>query len=266
MPDWASWPSARPKIRFVVAALVVCAYLSGTALARASETATLHASFSPDALGVSTNLSASVRFTSTTPGPQPPLTKVTAYGPSGMSVDVRGARTCTVTPAKLEAVGPTACPRDSRVGFGTATGLQELAGELIQAPFSLEFFLAPMQDGHLVLFIYVNAITPAVEQLVMVAREVRAPKPYGVGVSFQVPIVPSLPGAPLGWVEHVLLTFGSTNTAYYKTIHGRRQLVHVRGLVTPRTCPHGGFPIEGDLEFADASTTVTRTTIPCPHR
>lgn len=100
----------------------------------------------------------------------------------------------------------------------------------------------------------------------VVAREVRASKPYGIGISFQVPIVPSLPGAPLGWVEHVLLTLGSTNTAYYQTIHGRRQLVHVRGLVTPRTCPHGGFPIEGDLEFADASTTVTRTTIPCPHR
>jgi len=256
-----------PKIWIrVVALLVVCLCLSSSAIARASETATLQASFSPDALGAPTDLSASVRFGSTTPGPQPPLTKVTAYGPSGMSLDVRGAGICTATPATLEAVGPTACPRDSRVGFGTATGLVELAGELIQGPFSLEFFLAPTQDGRRRLLIYVNAVTPAVEQLVMVANEVRAPRPYGMGISFQVPIVPNFPGAPLGWVEHVLLTFGSTNVAYYHTIRGRRQLVHVRGLVTPKACPRGGFPIEGDLEFVDGSTTIARTTIPCPHR
>jgi hypothetical protein len=252
------------KTRTFLAALSACAALTVTATAGASENVAIHANFTPDVLGAPTNLSASASFSSALPGSQPPIVKVAAYGPAGMSVDVRGAGTCTASPAALEATGPRACPTNSRIGFGKAVGLEELAGELIPGPFTFEFFLRPSEDGHISLMVYVNAITPASEQLVLVAKEVHAPKPYGLGISFAVPLVPSLPGAPLGWVDHLLLTLGSAHASFREQVHGKTELVHVRGLVAPRVCPHGGFPIEGTFEFADGSTTTSTANIPCP--
>jgi hypothetical protein len=254
----------RGRTAIFLTALSACAMLGATATAQGAENVAIHANFSPDELGVPTNLSATASFSSNLPGSQPPIVKVAAYGPAGMLVDVRGAGTCTATPAALEATGPRACPADSRIGFGKAGGLEELAGELIPGPFTFEFFLRPKEQGHLALMIYVNAVTPAAEQLVLLAKEVRAPKPYGLGISFAVPIVPSLPGAPLGWVDHLLLTLGSANASFRKTIGGKSRLVHVRGLVAPHSCPRGGFPIEGAFEFADGSTTTAKASIPCP--
>ena len=252
------------KTRTFLATLSACAALSATATAYAAERVAIHANFTPDVLGASTNLSATASFSSALPGSQPPIVKVTAYGPAGMSVDLRGAGACTASPAVLEATGPRACPADSRIGFGSAVGLEELAGELIPGPFTFEFFLKPSEAGHIALMAYVNAVTPASEQLVLLAREVRAPKPYGLGISFAVPIVPSLPGAPLGWIDHLLLTLGSAHASFREQVDGKTKLVHVRGLVAPRTCPPGGFPIEGSFEFADGSKTTSTASIPCP--
>jgi hypothetical protein len=256
----------KPRVRILLAVIIACACLLLTALAWGTETLTVNARFTPDKLGAPTNLSATATFGPTTPGPPSPAIKVTAYAPAGLLVDVRGAGTCTATPAKLEATGPSACPADSRVGFGSGVGLFEIAGESVRGPFTLEFFLAPPEHGHLVVLIYVNAVTPASEQLAFVAREVRAPKPYGIGITFDIPSVAPLPGGPLGWVQHVSLTFGANNIAYYRTVHGKRKLLHVRGIVTPKVCPRGGFPIEVQVGFADGTKTRTTTTIPCPHR
>ena len=110
----------KPNIRIVVSALVVCVCLIAVTVAWAGETLTVHASFTPEKLGGSTNLSATATFGSNTQNPQSPVVKVTAYGPAGMSVDTRGAGTCTATLATLEETGPSACPADSRVGFGNA--------------------------------------------------------------------------------------------------------------------------------------------------
>ncbi len=254
------------RIRIIAAALPICACLSLAAAAWATETLTVHAGFTPNRLGTPTNLSATATFGSTTTGLQSPAVKVTVYGPAGMSIDTRGAGTCTATPAVLLEAGPSACPASSRVGFGNGVGLFELASELIKGRFTLEFFLAPTEHGHLVILIYVNTRTPANDQKVMVAREMRGAEPYGTGLSFDVPITQSLPGASLGWEEHVSLTLGASHIAYYRTVHGRRKLVHVRGIVLPKKCPRGGFPIESEVGFADSTTTIAKTTIPCPRR
>jgi hypothetical protein len=66
-------------------------------------------------------------------------------------------------------------------------------------------------------------------------------------------------------VESAFLTFGSKNVAYYGMVHGKRKLLHVKGIVIPKTCPHGGFPVQGDIAFADGTTTTANATIPCPH-
>lgn len=254
----------KPSIRILFAALLVCACLVLAAVAAASETFTVRARFTPDKLGVPTNLSVTATFASTTAGSLPPVTKVTAYAPAGMSVDVRGARTCTVTASQLQEAGPSACPAGSRIGFGSGTAKSELGGQFLTAPFTLEFFLAPSEGGRRAFLVYVNSSSPSLFDLGLVAREIRAPKPYGIGLTFTIPIVESLPGAGLGWVERALLTFGSSNIAYYRTVHGKRKLLHVKGIVAPRSCPRGGFPMEAMVEYADATTSTAKTTIPCP--
>jgi hypothetical protein len=234
--------------------------------ASALQTATLRASFRPDRLGEPTNLSAVASFGSSMPGPLSPVTSVTTFGPAGMSIDVHGAGICTAGVKRMRELGPTACPLDSRLGFGRASGLIEIAGGLVPEPLTLELFLAPAEHGRLAMLIYAAGTSPAIEQLAALGTEVRAPKPYGLGLSIAVPIVPSLPGAAPGWVENVLVSLGSANAAYYRTIHGRKRLVHVRGVTVPRSCPHGGFPIKAELAFADGSSTEARTAIPCPSR
>src|SRR5271154_5030264 len=104
----------KPNIRIAVAALPLGACLIVAAVAWAGETLAVHASFSPDELGASTNLSLTANFISSTGRPPSPITKFVLYAPAGIEVDLHGARTCTA--ATLERRGPGGCPADSRAG------------------------------------------------------------------------------------------------------------------------------------------------------
>jgi hypothetical protein len=224
----------------------------------------VHESFTPDELGASTNLSVTGEFASTAGALPSPITKFTIYTPAGMAVDTRGSGTCAA--AKLEKLGPNGCPADSRAGFGGGVGVLELPKETIREPYTLDFFFAPKEKGHLALLVYASAVSPVIVELVVVAREIRAPKPYGIGFSVEIPLISTLPGASYASVESIFATLGATNVAYYKTVRGKRTLVHLRGIVVPRTCPRGGFPAEGTVDFADGTTLTVNPTIPCPHK
>ncbi len=251
------------RFRAGLVALVVGACLTVAALAWATETLTIYTRFSPDKLGAPTNLSATATLGSSTGGLPSPIRKVTAYGPAGLEVDTRGAGTCTV--AVLEGPeGPAGCPANSRIGFGGGTGVLELAKELIHEPFTLEFFLGPKEAGHVVILIYVNASTPVSYQVAIPATEVQGPKPYGWGVTFEVPLIQTLPGASAVSAEKTFFTIGDSKVAYFEKVHGKRKLVHVRGIVVPKTCPRGGFPYEVTIGFQDGTSTTYKGSYPCP--
>jgi hypothetical protein len=250
--------------RVLLAALLACACLIVTAVAWATETLTTHASFSPDKLGVPTNVSATAEFHSTTTGVPSPASKVIVYLPAGLEIDVRGTGTCVA--AKLEASGPSACPADSRIGFGGGMGLLELAKEVIREPYTLDLFLGPKENGHLVVLAYVNASSPASFQLVVVAKEIHAPKPYGLGFNIAIPPIPTLPEASNASIETAFLTVGDKNVAYYKKVHGKNKLVHVRGIVVPKTCPSGGFPYKALVSFEDGTSLTNTGAIACPRK
>jgi hypothetical protein len=246
---------------FIVLALVgACLFVA--AFAWASQSAAIHASFTPNRLGAATNLSATATFTSNTATLPPPVTKLTAFVPAGVHIDTRGASTCTAQ--ELQQQGASGCPVTSRGGFGGGVALLELGKEVIHEPFTLDIFLAPSEHGHLAFLAYLIATAPASVELVLKAREIPAPKPYGFGFSVEVPPIPTIPGASDASIESAYFTFGSTNVAYYETVHGKRKLVHINGLIEPRSCPRGGFPLETIVDFADSTTTTATTTIPCP--
>jgi hypothetical protein len=242
---------------------LVCACLLLAAVAWATNTLTVHETFTPDHLGAPTNLSITANFLSTTGGPPSPITKLTLYAPAGLAVNARGAGTCVA--AKLIERGPRGCPANSRVGFGGGVGLLELPKETIHERYTLDFFFAPREHGHLTLLAYASGVSPVPVELVVIAREVPAPKPYGLGFSVEIPPIATLPGAPLASVESAFATFGATNVAYYEMVHGKRTLVHLTGMLVPKTCPLGGFPTEGTINFADGTSLTVNPTIPCPH-
>jgi hypothetical protein len=253
----------KPDLRIAVATLLACTGLTAAAVAWAGETLTVHASFSPDKLGASTNLSLSADFVSSTGHTPSPITKFTLYAPAGIGIDLRGAGTCTTV--TLEQRGPGGCPANSRAGFGGGVGVLELPKETIRSSYTLDFFFAPKERGHLRLLIYASALSPVGVQLVLVAKQIPAPRPYGLGFSVEVPPISTFPGASTASIESAFLTVGGANVAYYESVAGKRTLVHLRGMIAPGRCPLGGFPAEGTVDFADGTKLTVNPTIPCPH-
>lgn len=252
------------RAQILLVALLACACLLLAAIAWATDTLVVHESFTPDKLGAPTNLSITARFLSSTGAPPSPITKLTLYAPAGLAIDAHGAGTCTAR--VLTQRGPGGCPPNSRAGFGGGVGLVELPKTVIREPYTLDFFFGPSKNGHLALLAYASAVAPVPVELVVIAREVRAPKPYGLGFSVEIPPISTLPGASLASVESAFATFGATNVAYYEMVHGKRTLVHLRGMLAPKTCPRGGFPSKGTIDFTDGTSLTVKPTIPCPHK
>jgi hypothetical protein len=254
-----------PKVRIIATTLVSCALalcLAATA-AQAEEIVKItKAGFSPDALGVPTNVFGAATISSTNLPVPSPITHINVMGPAGMTLDLEGTGTCTVT--ILENAGPEGCPADSKAGFGGGVGAYEIAHEVINESFTVDFFLANNKPGHVELLIYLNGATPVSIQLVFNAPVIKEPKPYGLGFSLNVPLIKVLPEASDASAISAFFTAGAKNVAYYKKVHGKRKLFHVKGIITPKTCPLGYWPGASEISFQDGSTVKSTTKIPCP--
>jgi hypothetical protein len=249
-------------IRVWIIALAVGAAGLLAAFAWAAETVEVRERFTPDRLGAPTNLSLIARVSSPAGGVPAPVDRLTIYAPGGLSLDARGAGTCSR--AGLERRGPVACPIDSRAGFGGGVGVLPLPREVIRESYTLDFFFASTRPGRLSLLVYASATAPISVELVVVAREVRAPKPYGLGFSVEVPPISTIPGAAPASIESAFATLGAPNVAYHERVHGRWRLVHLRGLLVPRSCPPGGFPARATIDFADGLALTLDPIVPCP--
>jgi hypothetical protein len=254
-----------PMVRIPITALACCGSLLIATAAQAEETVQItSAGFSPDRLGVPTNVFGSAAIASTT-GPVPsPIEHVNVYGPAGVTLDLQGTGTCTE--AILLNTGPQGCPADSKAGFGGGEGAYEIAKEVVNEKFTLDFFLGDNRPGHIELLIYLNGSSPVSIQLVFTAPVVHGPKPYGLGFSLNVPLIKVLPEATDASATSSFLTLGAKNVAYFKTVHGRRKLFHVKGIIVPRSCPHGGWPVASQFSFQDGSTVTSTSKIPCPKK
>jgi hypothetical protein len=252
------------RIRFIAMTLVGCALalcLAATG-ARAEETVKItKAGFSPDALGVPTNVFGAATIGSTNLPVPSPITHINVMGPAGMTLNLEGTGTCTA--ATLENRGPEGCPADSKAGFGGGVGAYEIAHEVINESFTVDFFLGDNRPGHTVLLIYLNGATPVSIQLVFTAPVVKEPKPYGLGFSLNVPLIKVLPEASDASAISAFFTAGAKNVAYYKKVHGKRTLFHVKGIITPTSCPLGYWPGAAEISFQDGSTVKSTTKIHC---
>jgi hypothetical protein len=255
------------RLGVLIATLVagVCLAGAGTAMA-ANETVTVHAAFTPDKLGSATNASGEAKIVSTIPGEIPsPITGTTIEGPAGLSLELKGTGTCTEA-ILLGPSGPEGCPRKSIAGFGGGQGALKLGTQIIEEPFTLDFFLGNNSPGHTELLIYLNGVSPVSVQLVFHALVEKEAPPYGLGFHVSVPLIPTLPGASYASALSVHITLGAPNVYYYVKVHGKRKRVHVKGLVLPKKCPKGGFKTDTILNFEDGYTSENPFTIPCPRK
>ncbi len=253
------------KVRALIAIGALCACLIAATAAWASQTLEVTASFSPDKLGAPTNVHGTATIGSIgTPLPSP-IAEATVMGPAGLTVNTKGVGICNAV--KLEdTLEPNVCPKDSKAGFGGGVGAYEIGGQINEEPFTLNFYRGPNEDGHLVILAYLNAVSPVSVQLVLKAQVVQEPKPYGLGFTFKVPPIESLPGASNATAKSIYITLGAPNAAYYEKVGGKRKLVHVKGIIVPKTCPKKGFPYKTQLTFEDGTTNAITGTIPCPHK
>jgi hypothetical protein len=249
----------------IVAALLCGAGLFTASAARAQETVTIiQAGFSPNALGMPTNAFGSATIGSTT-GPVPsPIRHVNVYGPAGVTLDLRGTGICNKE--RLENMGPAACPANSRAGFGGGQGVYMIGKEIVEEKYTLDFFLADNRPGHVRLLIFLSGSTPVSVEVVFGATVVQGPKPYGLGFSVDVPEIHVLPEASNASAKTAFLTLGAHNVAYYRTVHGKRRLFHVKGIILPKRCPRGGWPVASQFTFEDGSTVMATRKIRCPRK
>ena len=214
---------ARIILTTLMGCAVLCCAAMGAVVARGEETVTItKAGFSPDLLGVPTNVFGSATIGSTNLPVPSPITHINVMGPAGLTLDLEGTGTCTA--ATLENTGPQACPTDSKAGFGGGEGAYEIAHEVIHEPFTVDFFLGNNNPGHVELLIYLDGSSPVSIQLVFTAPVTQLPKPYGLGFSLNVPLIKVLPEASDASAISAFFTAGAKNVAYYKKVHGKRTL------------------------------------------
>ncbi len=250
---------------WTVAVLTCAAVLLafGGASASAEETVSItEAGFSPDVLGAPTNAFGRATIGSTDLPVPSPIEHVDVFGPAGVTLNLEGTGTCREE--ALKQIGPKGCPADSKAGTGGGEGAYELSHEIIREAYTLEFFLSDNQPGHVALLILLKGTNPVSIEVVFPATVISGPPPYGLGFSVDVPLIKVLPEASDASATTSFLTLGANNLAYYKTIHGRRKLFHVKGIVLPDRCPHGGWPVATRFSFEDGSTVMAKRTIPCP--
>jgi hypothetical protein len=242
--------------------LAVCACLP--AAAGAAQTVQLHTSFSPDRLGVSTTIGFGFEVTSTDGGLPSPLTSVSLRLPPGINYVTTTLGLAICKPAALVEHGLGGCSPNSRLGFGSA---------FVEVPFGdgagheipeIQALMGPPHNGNIVVLFYANGQEPVYAQLVFQGELVAGSKAFGGSLNTAIPLIPSVPDGPPVSIVKVQATIGPNHLTYYEHVHGRRVSFHPKGVSVPSSCPRGGFPFSAEFSFADGSTAVAQSTVPCP--
>jgi hypothetical protein len=246
----------------IAAALLVCCALPASA--GAAETATLHTSFSPDRLGASTTIGFGFRIANSDGGLPAPLTSLSLKLPAGIDYVTTTLGLAICQPANLLARGLAGCPANSRLGFGRA---------FVEVPFgegsgheipNLQALMGPPHDGNLVVLFYANGQEPVYAQIVFQGELVSGSETLGGSLNAVIPLIPSVPNGPPVSVVSVQSTIGPSHLTYYTRSHGRTVAFHPQGVSVPPSCPRGGFPFSATFGFADGTSTVATSVVPCP--
>jgi hypothetical protein len=186
--------------------------------------------------------------------------------PGNLGIALSGLGLATCTPSTLEALGPAGCPADSHMGYGTALAEIPIGPEIVHETTHITLLRAPTRNGRLALLFYAAGEVPVWAPVTLPGLLLPAPAPYGGRIDINVPLIPSLPGAPPVAVVKLHSTIGPEHLTYYEHPHRHRVGYHPKGILLPDTCPHGGFPFAATFTFRNGGHAHAYTTVPCPTR
>ena len=215
-------------------------------------------------LGAGTDLETEYQISGTEyQGSPPPIIGVNVFLPKGSVLHTAGWPTCS--DATLEQFGPIKCPKGSSAGpTGKVVGYVTFGGERVTEEAELKSFYAP--GGGLAFF--TDGHSPVSLEILSKGLYVNLGGAGGFGpeAKVQVPLVPSVPGAPYASVKSIDGKFGSAigpkNNPKKDTYYGR----------VPKKCPAGGFPIKTEVIFAENGEESKPVSVdaeykaPCPRK
>jgi hypothetical protein len=250
------------KARILVCILIFC--WAFAASAQASQRVQLRVGFSPDKLGASTTIMVGFKIATASGRVPSPLTNVNIRLPAGVSLSTSTLGLDVCDPAVLEGRGLSGCSPNALMGFGSALVEVPFGPVIAHENVSIAMLMGPPANGHTTMLFYVNGLSPVYAQLVFPGVLLPDSGPFGAHLDTAIPLTPSLPGAPNAAVVYLQSSLGPRNLIYYKRIHNRRIAYRPRGVTTPTTCPHGGFPFAAIFSFEDGTTTTATSTVACP--
>ena len=169
------------------------------------------------------------------------------YYPANIGIVTSGLGLETCSAAQLQAQGR--CPSDSLMGYGSALVALFFGSELIEERGKITTWMAPVQNGAITMLFYAEAPTPVSAELIFTGQLLEAPAPFGGQIGIDVPLLPTLPGAPDASLLKMTATLGPMNVTYYAWFRGKKIPYHPNGLRLPEACPHGGFHSPPDSRF-----------------
>jgi hypothetical protein len=256
---------SRHPVLTALAATIISA-LTPAAACAVTERASLHASFSPNRLGVPTTISFGFHLETDEGTAPPPLIALDLRIPAGMNYTSTTLGLAICQPAALVAKGLAGCSPNSRLGYGSA---------LVEVPFGtgtgheipeIQAVAGPSPNGNLVVLFYADGRFPVYAQLTFSGEVLPDTGRYGSQLAATVPLVTSVPGGPDVSIVNVQATIGPSHLTYYKHVHGRLVPFRPRGVAVPERCPRGGFPFAAEFTFQDQTHTSAQTSVPCPPR
>ncbi|HEY5045337.1 MAG TPA: hypothetical protein VII53_05725 [Solirubrobacteraceae bacterium] len=225
---------------------------AGAETAFSETTATIKTAFSPDRLGAQAAFAFTVHFSGGEFGAPSPVRRAVLHLPPGLRMHIPSLRDCTR--AHLQARGARGCPARSQIGSGHALADVHAGSELEPEEATVWAFLGPLQNGNPTIEILGQGYTPLDERVVVTGAVLPDRAPYGEELVMSIPPIPTIPLEPDASVVNFSLTIG-----------GMRFKAHnPNTVVVPSHCPAGGFPFAADLTYADGTTGVATTTVPCP--
>jgi hypothetical protein len=205
--------------------------------APAATTATISAAVSPDRLGARGALSVAIHLSGNELGLPTPLRRAVVRFPAGMSLEIPHLRSCSI--ARLQSVGASECPRQSKLGEGHALVETHPASETIAENVELSAFLGPPHHLQPTLALLGEGTTPLAVRLVVSGAVLADRAPYGEKLVMSIPPIPTVPLEPDASIVDLSLTVGTKR-------HARAANV----IVVPKRCPAGGFPFAADFTYA----------------
>jgi hypothetical protein len=260
-------PTAGRAARLIIgllAAALPLLYLAATACAAPS--ASLRASFVPNRLGGRASIGFSFQLGAPAGQALPAITAVEVLYPPNLGFALSGLGLAVCSPATLEAAGTAGCPANSIMGHGDATAQLQFGNQVVSESAVISIARAPDTAGHIALLLYVSGPSPVNTQILSPAQLLPASGPFGGRLKIELPLVPSVPGAPDIAIVKLSATIGPQGLTYYERQGGQTLAYRPQGILLPKQCPRGGFPFAGAFTFADGSHATARSVVPCHHR